>query len=184
VTITAAPRSKMDGGPAGGSVTATLTAGGAGVGPASAAADATFTYTAPGQRNKSGTVTLEARSRRGVARATIDLDTSQTAYTASGTAGNITFRGTVPDLTQPFTVKGTGGARLTFSYAPTTASGRAGKMTYTGRVGGYKVSGSGSYTISGAEGGVLSLTQSIDACTAGPLACAGGVATITLTPVG
>lgn len=185
VAILAAPRSKVDGMPTGGTVTATL-AGETSVDPAGSkvAADAKFAYLAPEEKDKSATVSLEARSRRGVAKADVVFDTRTSAYIASGTAGNITFSGTIPDLTQPFTIAGAGGAKLTFSYVPTNASGRSGKMKYTGRVAGFKLSGSGSYTITGDEGGVLVLTQSIDACAAGPLGCSGGGATITLTPAG
>ena len=183
VAILAAPRSKVDGKPTGGTVIATLK-GEASVDPAGSkvAADAKFAYLAPGEKDKSATVSLEARSRRGVARAAVVLDTRTSAYTASGTAGNITFSGTVPDLTKPFTIAGAGGARLTFSYVPTDASGRSGTMRYTGRVSGFKLSGNGSYKITGSEGGVLTLTQSINACSAGPLSCSGGGAAITLTP--
>jgi hypothetical protein len=77
VSVTAAPRSKIDGSAVGGSVTASLTAGGATVAPSAkkVPADATFSYVAPDQAGKSGTVSLEARSRRGVAKATLDLMT-------------------------------------------------------------------------------------------------------------
>ncbi len=185
VQILAAPRSKVDGSPTGGTVSATL-AGDTSVDPAGSkvAADARFAYVAPGEKDKSASVSMEARSRRGVAKADVAFDTKETAYTASGGAGNITFSGTVPDLTQPFTIAGAGGAALTFSYSPTDATGRAGRMSYTGSVGGYQLTGSGSYTIAGDEGGILTLTQASDACAAGPLGCAGGAAVITLTPAG
>ena len=168
VQIFAAPRSKVDGTPTKGTVTATL-AGDTSLDPAGSKvpADATFSYIAPGEKEKSATVSLEARSRRGVARADVAFDTRSIAYTASGSAGNITFSGSVPDLTQPFTIDGAGGASLTFSYAPADATGRAGRMTYTGNTGGYKLSGGGPYTITGDEGGVLTLTQTSDACAAG-----------------
>jgi len=78
VTINAAPRSKIDGTPTVGTVTALLSGGGAGVDPSSTPvpADAEFTYQAPGEKDKTGQVALEARSRRGVAKATIDFDTA------------------------------------------------------------------------------------------------------------
>jgi hypothetical protein len=77
-TITAAPRSKIDGGPVGGTVTAKLTAGGVSVDPSAAPvpADATMTYTAPDQPDQGGTVSLEARSKRGVAKADIAFETA------------------------------------------------------------------------------------------------------------
>jgi len=78
VTINAAPRSKIDGTPTGGTVTALLSGGEAGVEPSSTPvpADAEFTYQAPGEKDKTGQVALEARSRRGVGKATIDFDTA------------------------------------------------------------------------------------------------------------
>jgi hypothetical protein len=77
VSVLAAPRSKIDGTATGGSVTASLTAGGATVAPSATKvpADATFSYVAPDQAGKSGSVTLEARSKRGVGKATLDLST-------------------------------------------------------------------------------------------------------------
>ncbi len=70
VTITAAPRSKIDGTAVGGTVMATLN-GGSSVDPAGSKvpADATFAYVAPGEKDKSATVSFEARSKRGVAKA-------------------------------------------------------------------------------------------------------------------
>ena len=78
VSLTAAPRSKIDGSAVGGSVSAALTAGGATVAPSDTKvpADATFSYSAPDQDGGSGTISLEARSKRGVGKATLDLATS------------------------------------------------------------------------------------------------------------
>jgi len=71
VSLLAAPRSKIDGAAAGGSVTAVLTAGGATVAPSATKvpADATFTYTAPERDRQVRDPLLEARSKRGVAKA-------------------------------------------------------------------------------------------------------------------
>ncbi len=183
--LLAPPRSKVDGSPVGGTVTAAMS-GTTSVDPSGSKvkADATFTVIAPGEKDMKSTVTLEARSKRGVAKADVVVDTKAGPYTASGKAGNISFSGSIADLTQPFTIKGEGGAKLTFSYAPSDDSGRKGRMTYTGTVGGYKLSGGGGYTIAGDEGDVLMLTQTSDACAAGPLGCIGGDASITLTPTG
>jgi hypothetical protein len=185
LALVAPPRSRVDGGPVGGTVTATMT-GATSVDPSATEvpADATFTVMAPGTKNKRSTVALEARSKRGVARAKVVVDTKAGAYAANGRSGNIRFKGTVADLTEPFTIRGGGGARLTFSYTPSDAGGRSGTMTYTGTVGGLELSGSGGYSIAGDEGGVLLLTQGSKGCAAGPLGCVGGVAEITLTPSG
>ena len=105
-TITAAPRSKIDGGPVGGTVTATLTAGGASVDPSAAPvpADATMTYTAPDQPNQSGTVSLEARSKRGVAKADIVFETGGAAYLIVGGLEDWQVSQVVCDVMQPFTL--------------------------------------------------------------------------------
>jgi hypothetical protein len=76
-TITAEPRGKHDAQPAGGTVTATLSAGTTSIDPADTKvpADATFTFTAPDDVDLTGTVTFESRSRRGVGKAELTLDT-------------------------------------------------------------------------------------------------------------
>lgn len=78
VSISAQPRSKVDGKPAGGTVTGTLN-GGAALDPAATKvpADATFTYTAPDKEDERATVLLEARSIRGVGKAEIPMDTKK-----------------------------------------------------------------------------------------------------------
>jgi len=162
--INAAPRSRIDGAPAGGTVTATLSAGGASVDPAGSKvrAPAKFTYTAPDAENKTGTVSMEARSKRGVAKASIDFDTRKGAYVASG-GTEVKVSGTVDDLTKPFTIKGTGqGFTVTYSYTPTSSS--KGTYTYAGSGSGITMKGSGSYAISGSDPDPLTLTQTGNGC--------------------
>lgn len=81
VAISAAPRSRIDGGPVGGAVTATLSGEGA-VTPSGTKvpADASFTYTAASTADKAGKVALEARSRRGVAKAELSFDTAEDSW--------------------------------------------------------------------------------------------------------
>lgn len=181
-TLTAAPRSKIDGQAAGGTVTATLSSGGAAVSPSGTKvpADATFTYTAPGERNKTGTVDFEARSRRGVARASITLDTEGGGWVASGGGPQVAVTGLVADLAAPFTLTGTGeGFTVTYSYSPTSET--AGTMTYTGSGAGFTMSGSGTYTITG-EDPELTLTATHYGCV-DIGGCANNTDVITLTPV-
>jgi hypothetical protein len=181
-TLTAAPRSKIDGQAAGGTVTATLSSGGAAVSPTGTKvqADATFTYTAPGERNKTGTVDFEARSRRGVARASITLDTEDEGWVASGGGPGVTVTGLVADLTAPFTLTGAGeGFTVTYSYSPTSET--AGTMTYTGSGAGFTMSGSGTYTITG-EDPELTLTATHYGCV-DIGGCRTNTDVITLTPV-
>jgi hypothetical protein len=146
VTIGARPRSKIDEdrGPVGGTVTALLTGGAADVSPSSTPlpADAEFTYTAPGERDQRGTVSLEARSRRGVGRATIEFDTAQRAsYRITG--GDPPVDATVCDINAPFEViVDYGVARFDFVYS----GGLSGTATFTGS-GMVTASGTATYTI-------------------------------------
>jgi hypothetical protein len=106
-------------------------------------------------------VSLEARSRRGVAKASIDFDTKQGAYVASG-GTQVKVSGTVPDLTAPFTLQGMGtGFTVVYSYTPTSATG--GTYTYAGSGSGVTMNGSGTYQITGSDP-VLTLTQTGQGC--------------------
>jgi hypothetical protein len=159
VTITAKPRAKSDGASAGGTVSAILSGGEAAVDPSSTPlpADAEFTYTAPGERDKTGQVSLESRSKRGVGKAVVNLDTKGTpAFNASGGAGEWVASGTICNLKESFVLEGSG---LTTTGTPTDASG--GTYTLTGNAGGAAWDGSGTYTVELAadeQSGTLTLT--------------------------
>jgi len=144
VTITAAPRSAIDGSPAGGTVTARLAAGGAGVEPAGTKvkADASFSYTAPPEAQQTGDVELEARSRRGVARASVHFDTYPLSFVAEGGGGDFHGEGVICDLREPFTISGTD---LTLTFAPTDRFG--GSYTLSGGAAGVIWSGVGTYKV-------------------------------------
>lgn len=144
VTITAAPRSAIDGRPVGGTVTAQLTDGAASVDPSNTElpADATFTYLAPPEPEQTGTVSLEARSRRGLAKATVRFDTYPLSFVAEGGGGDFRGQGRICDLREPFTISGTG---LTLSFTPTDRNG--GSYTISGTAGGVTWSGGGQYRV-------------------------------------
>ncbi len=145
VTVTAAPRSKIDGGPVGGNVTALLTGGEASVDPSSTPlpADAEFTYTAPGEKDRTGTVALEARSKRGVGKATINFDTNAAyAYQIVGGLDDFQTNTAVCDVLAPFTLSG-GGISVDFS------GGLTGTYTYTGI---FSAAGGGEYMITLPDG--------------------------------
>jgi hypothetical protein len=144
VTITAAPRSRIDGGAVGGTVTAQMSGGAASVDPSGTQvkADATFTYTAPGERQKTGDVALEARSKRGVAKAALHFDTYDSSFAADGGGGDFHGSGTICSLTRPFTISGSG---LTLDFTPKSETG--GTYVLKGRAGGVPWSGSGTYTV-------------------------------------
>nr|BFE71086.1 hypothetical protein GCM10020092_043870 [Actinoplanes digitatis] len=106
-------------------------------------------------------MSLEARSRRGVAKASIDFDTKQGGYVVGG-GTKVKVSGLVPDLTAPFDLKGAGtGFTVVYSYSPTSATG--GKYTYAGSGGGATMQGAGTYRITG-DDPVLTLTQTGNGC--------------------
>jgi hypothetical protein len=181
-SINAQPRSKLDGMPTGGSVVATLV-NAAAVEPSGTKvpADAEFTYTAPSEASQRGGVELEARSKRGVGKASLTFDTGG-GYVASGGGNGVTITGSVADITQPFTLDGTlDGGSIVLTYLPDTEDGRSGTMSYVGSGSGFTLHGEGTYVITGDDGGPLTLTQDNVGCVND--ACAGGVEVITLTPV-
>lgn len=182
VTITADPRSKLDGAATGGTVRASLE-GKQSLDPdgSKQPAPATLTYKAPEKRDDSGTVALEARSRRGVGRASLGFDTRRRGYRASGGGNGLTVSGEVGDVAEPFEIQGTfPGGKATFSYTPTSETG--GSVSYEGGGGGATMSGTGTYTITGEEGGPLSLTQTVSGCV-DIGGCRTTTETITLTPI-
>ncbi len=139
-TITAAPRSKIDGGQVGGTVTATLASGTTSVTPSDGKipADATFVYTASPEKDQTGTVSLTARSKRGVAKASVDFDTKQTAaYRVVGGKQKFVVDEVICDIMVPFVLHG-GGLNISFT------GGLAGSYKYS--VGGM-ATGGGAYTI-------------------------------------
>ena len=145
-----------------------------------AKAPGTVTHVA-GDKATKGTITLTASSRRG--RATLDLTiTADGGYTVTGGGPGISTTGEIPDLTAPFTLEGTGdGFTVTFSYTP-NPDGRGGAVTYEGGGSGFEMSGSGTYTVTGKEGGPLKLVQTTDGCVKG-YGCKTTTETMTLTPV-
>ena len=184
VTITAKPRAKADGAPAGGSVSALLAGGEAAVDPSSTPlkADAEFTYTAAAERDKAGQVSLESRSKRGVGKAVVNLDTkAPPAFSASGGGGEWVASGAICSLDAPFELSGSG---LTATATPSGNGG--GNYTLGGGAGGVPWDGSGTYTVSLAadgQSGTMTL-QGVNTIHS-PLGdySDAGVATFTLTAV-
>lgn len=183
VTITADPRSRIDGAATGGTVVATLTEGQQSVDPAGAKvpAPASFTYLAPAAVRKAADVGLEARSRRGVAKASLHFDTYPAGYRASGGGNGLVVTGQVELVTEPFELDGTfPGGSATFTYTPT--SDAAGTVSYRGGGSGAIVTGQGTYTLAGEPGGPLTLTQTTSGC-ADIGGCRTQTEVITLTPL-
>lgn len=166
--LEAKPRAKADGAPAGGTVTATLS-GGEQLNPANTKvkADAKFSYAGPAKKKDRASIDFEARSKRGVGKATLEFSTEQDAYRLVG-IGPCNITGDVCDLAQPFTAKGC----VTVDHTPT--SDRAGTMTYSGQ----GMSGKGSYTITG-SGDELLMTTTSTACFMGKCRAAKSQARLT-----
>jgi len=177
--VEAKPRAKSDGAPAGGSVTATLS-GGSSIEPGGKVrADATYTYKAPEEKDKSASIAFEARSKRGVGKATAEFDTkAQTAYRVAGGADAFYGTGTICDLEKPFTISGSG---VTMTFTPSSAQG--GSYSYQGSMSGFAVWGGTGYTVSADENGG-SMTGSGTGCVRTPMGtrCKGGTEQYTLTP--
>ena len=181
VSITAAPRSKIDGAATGGTVVANLN-GKSTVDPAGTGvpADAAFAYVAPGEEDESATVSLEARSKRGVGRAEVSLDTKGgQAYSIVGGADMFRGSGTICDLAQPFTVSGSG---VKVSFTPSGTGG--GTYAYAGSIAGFPVMGQGSYVAKADEnGGTLVATGPGSVVTPRGTKTANGTENYTLTPI-
>ena len=190
--VTAAPRSKIDGGPTGGSVTATLE-GIQAVEPngSKVPADATFVYTAPtDDLPNHGTVKVEARSRRGVGKGEITFTIQRISYVASGAGKEITFSGSTAgsDVTVGFDVKGDfvgGSANFEFSGDIDAEGNRipTGVVTITGGGSGATVTGTGTYTMTANQDGTLTVTMQTHSCVDVSGVCRDSQDVITLTPV-
>ncbi len=190
VTITAPPRSKIDGTAVGGTVTATLN-GDSSVDPSGSKvpADATLAYVAPGEKDKSATVSLEARSKRGVAKASVAFDTKAGGYALEGSIATAPagtqITGATCDVTKPFTAESTGDMVGTIIFTPT--SDVAGTLRFTGRVGNapLKITGKGKYTVNipeGADAGTLDWTWSVTTYTPLGNRTGSGPVTLAMTP--
>lgn len=166
--IEAKPRAKADGAPAGGTVAATLN-GGEQLNPANTKvkADAKFSYAGPAKKKEKASIDFEARSKRGVGKATLEFSTEQDAYRLVG-IGTCNITGDVCDLAQPFTAKGC----VTVNHTPT--SDRAGTLTYSGQ----GIGGKGSYTVAG-SGDELMMTTTSTACFMGKCRAAKSQAKLT-----
>ena len=180
--ILAAPRSKIDGTPTGGSVKADLTGDGA-LDPASTKvpAAARFTYVAPDAKPKKGSIAFEARSKRGVGKATLDFDTSSRAYSATGGSSNGQLRGSgnICSFGEPFVLTGSG---VTQNFTPTSETG--GSYSYNGVIAGIKVYGKGTFTVKADDtGGTLTATGPGSVVTPMGVFTASDTETYKLTPI-
>jgi len=193
VDVTVAPRSVIDGGPTGGTVTATFS-GQLSAEPldSKVAADAAFVYTAPAV-DGSGTLTFEARSHRGVGKGKAVIDAQEPAYIITGTGPEIVFSGRTSGL-DTFYVTGTfpgGTAQFDFSadLDPDPAGNRlpSGDVTIAGSGNGVTITGSGRYTMVGNQDGTYTANVEEQSCVhvPGPMPrdiCKPNTFTLTFTP--
>lgn len=182
-TITARPRAKQDGAPTGGTVTALLASGRQAVDPASTPVpvDAEFTYTASDRLDDTGTVALEARSRRGVGKTEI-VFTTGASYIASGDSGGVVFSGTVESLNAPFSIDisfpGSESGAFTFDAATPDGGGVA--VSAQGSMA--TLTGSGTYTVADNGDGTKTINASVESCVDISGICNTAEHTILLTP--
>lgn len=99
-----------------------------------------LSYTAPPEKDKSATIKLEARSKRGRAKLDLTATTGGNAYRISGSIDEASMSGTTCDSSQPFSIGGT----LNFQFTPSSPT--TGTYTYRGP---YSATGSGPYVING-----------------------------------
>jgi len=150
-TLFANPRARLDGRPAGGTVTATLDGDSTLNPPGKVRADARFDYANPSKKDQTATVSFEARSRRGVGRATLDFDTKKGAFRVAGGQNDFSVNQVVCSLTEPFDLKSNVGIVMHMS-----GGEGGGSFTVSGKAAGVTWGGSGSYTLAmSGDGGSL-----------------------------
>jgi hypothetical protein len=115
----AEPKAKSDGMPTGGTVKATLK-GASKLSPTDKVkAVAKFDYTNPGEEEQSASIDFEARSKRGVGRATLEFDTKKGGYQIALDNGESI---TTCDITKPFSGR-IGGGMITLNFTPSGDKG-------------------------------------------------------------
>ena len=118
-TLFAEPRAISDGQPTGGTVKATLNGGNRLNPTGKVKADAKFDYANPEQKEQSATIDFEARSKRGVGKATLEFDTKKGGYRIALDNGESI---TTCDITKPFSGK-IGGGMITLNFTPSGDKG-------------------------------------------------------------
>ena len=148
-TLFAEPRAKSDGMPTGGTVKATLNGANRLNPTGKIKADAKFDYANPEKKDQSASIDFEARSRRGVGKATLDFDTKKGGYRiAAVSSGACAEPITVCDISKPFTNTICGGT-VTWTHTPTGDKG--GDFTFRFANGKGVANASGTYTLNGPD---------------------------------
>ncbi len=142
--LDAKPRAKSDGAPTRGTVTATLR-GGSALQPGSGKvpADAKYQYTGPDRKEQSASVQFEARSKRGVGKATMEFDTKKGGYHIVGGQNDFKANTIVCSIEGPFDIPSSAG--IVMHMLPSGAQG--GSWKQSGSAAGVSWSGGGNYTL-------------------------------------
>ena len=171
-TVYAEPRAKMDGMPTGGTVKATLKGANTLNPQGKVKADAQFDYRNPPEKDKSATIEFEARSKRGVGKATAEFDTKKGGYRIAATGDSECAEPIVVcDITKPFTNTLCGGT-VTWTHTPTGDKG--GDFTFRYAKGKGNAEAKGPYALNGPEEEMTSIYTMGRICghAAGMTACA------------
>lgn len=171
-TLFAEPRAKSDGRPTGGTVKATLDGANRLNPTGKIKADAKFDYANPEKKDQSASIDFEARSRRGVGKATLDFDTKKGGYRIAAVSSDACAEPiTVCDITKPFTSTICGG-KVTWTHTPT--GDRGGDFTFRFANGKGVANASGTYTLNGPDEQMTAIYQMGKICghAAGMTVCA------------
>ncbi len=144
-TLFAEPRAKSDGRPTGGTVKATLKGANRLNPTGKVKADAKFDYANPEQKDQRASIDFEARSKRGVGKATLEFDTKKGGYRIALDNGESI---TTCDITKPFSGK-IGRGMITMSFTP--ADDRSGRASWRFAGSGGMADTAYEYTLSGPE---------------------------------
>lgn len=123
--------------------------------------------TSPATNYVSETLTGSINERLRAAEQLVPTCTT-TTYRVTGGGKGLTVNGTVASMTEPFQVNGAGdGFVVIFSFQPGDDTGKFGLVTYEGGGSGVTMSGSGSYTVAGADPGPYTVTTTTQGCVDG-----------------
>ena len=169
-TLFAEPRAKSDGAPTRGTVKATLS-GEHMLNPRDkkVPADAQFDYQNPEKKDQSATIDFEARSKRGVGKASLQFDTKKGGYRIALDNGESI---TTCDITKPFSGK-IGGGMITLTFTPKDE--KSGTMAFHFANGMGIADTAYNYTLSGPEEkmtGAMTANSAVCGSAAGRSACA------------
>ena len=148
--IDAKPRTKADGAPTRGTVTATLS-GDSALQPASGKvpADAKYQYAGPDKKDQTASIKFEARSKRGVGKATLAFDTKKGGYRIVGGQNDFKADAIICSIDGTFNIPS--GVGIVMHMSPSGEQG--GSWTQTGNAAGVIWSGGGNYTLTLDAGG-------------------------------